>query len=167
MSSWRDILGIPAQGGNCLTQNTHNTQNPPPRGNFADIADSAYGVSTPKTTSEPEVAEADLPLRRWLIRHADGSLASHSFDPPATQPEVEALYPGARVEPEPEVELHIETVAARPLVTCGTCQHWERDRVGDGSGLGSCAVSAPASREPGTLWPNSAHRCKVHLEVQP
>ena len=39
-------------------------------------------------------------FRLWLIRHPDGSLASHSFCPPATLPEVRAWYPGAQIEPD-------------------------------------------------------------------
>ena len=42
----------------------------------------------------------DAPRRRWLIRHRDGSVASHSFSPPASRAEVTSWYPGAECEPE-------------------------------------------------------------------
>ncbi|WP_295383921.1 hypothetical protein [uncultured Thiodictyon sp.] len=44
----------------------------------------------------------DAPQRRWLIRHRDGSVASHSFSPPASRTEVQSWYPGAALESEPE-----------------------------------------------------------------
>ena len=41
--------------------------------------------------------------RLYLIRHADGALASHSFTPGATPAEVRAWYPDATsIEPEDE-----------------------------------------------------------------
>lgn len=48
------------------------------------------------------VQRPDSPRHRWLIWHRDGSVASHSFSPPATLAEVESWYPGAAAEPEPE-----------------------------------------------------------------
>ena len=46
----------------------------------------------------------DSPRHRWLIRHPDGSVASHSFSPPARRAEVASWYPGAVFEPEAEGE---------------------------------------------------------------
>jgi hypothetical protein len=46
----------------------------------------------------------DAPQHRWLIRHRDGSLASHSFSPPVSRAEVQSWYPGAALEPEAEPE---------------------------------------------------------------
>ena len=37
----------------------------------------------------------EVPVRAWLIRHADGSLISHHFIPPATESEIRAWYPQA------------------------------------------------------------------------
>ena len=48
------------------------------------------------------VVVPDAPQHRWLIRHRDGSVASHSFSPPASRAEVQCWYPGAALEPEPE-----------------------------------------------------------------
>lgn len=44
------------------------------------------------------------PSHRWLIRHADGRLISHSYTPhPASREEVSAEYPDAvSIEPEDE-----------------------------------------------------------------
>jgi len=42
------------------------------------------------------------PRRLWLVTHPDGRRVSHSFTPPATRAEVEAWYPGASAEPEPD-----------------------------------------------------------------
>jgi hypothetical protein len=94
----------------------------------------------------------------WAIRHADGSLASHSFTPPEPLAEVRRLYPDALlIEPEDDSGELVETdpediepprkAHVIELVTCSTCQHWRRDQVGDGSGLGSCEIEAPASKE--------------------
>lgn len=54
-----------------------------------------------------------------------------------------------------------ESVSAPPAAirTCGTCQHWLSDRVNPTGGLGTCSISAPTSRQPGSLWPASVHRC--------
>ncbi len=46
------------------------------------------------------VESPGAPRRRWLIWHRDGSVASHSFSPPASRAEVESWYPGAEFEPE-------------------------------------------------------------------
>ena len=58
------------------------------------------------------------------------------------------------------------TAPAEP-VTCATCRHFERDRTGDGSGLGRCGIDAPASRRPPALWPNAPHLCSDHEETVP
>ena len=44
-------------------------------------------------------------------------------------------------------------------VTCATCRSFERDHIGDGAGLGSCRIDAPASRRAPALWPHAPHRC--------
>lgn len=49
-----------------------------------------------------ELIEALRPRRLWLITDADGNRWSSSFTPPATLAEVQARYPGATIEPEPE-----------------------------------------------------------------
>lgn len=51
-----------------------------------------------------DIQRPDSPRHRWLIWHQDGSVASHSFSPPATRVEVESWYPGAAAEPEPEAQ---------------------------------------------------------------
>ena len=50
---------------------------------------------TPAPAPDPE---QDPPCRAWLIRHPDGSRASHTFTPPATLSEIRSWYPGAVVE---------------------------------------------------------------------
>jgi hypothetical protein len=42
-------------------------------------------------------------------------------------------------------------------VCCGDCGHFQRDRIGDGSGIGRCAVldNPPG----GLLWPRGERRC--------
>jgi hypothetical protein len=52
----------------------------------------------------PDIQRPDSPRHRWLIWHQDGSVASHSFSPPATRVEVESWYPGTAAEPEPEAQ---------------------------------------------------------------
>lgn len=51
------------------------------------------------------LVELLTPRRLWLIRHAGGEVASHSFTPPATLPAVRELYPDAlAIEPEASCE---------------------------------------------------------------
>ncbi|WP_295389892.1 hypothetical protein [uncultured Thiodictyon sp.] len=115
---------------------------------------------------------------RWLISPADGCRFSLSSTPPATRAEVEALHPGALVDlepsPAPVAPHHLEQAAAilepvptptPALVTCRTCGHWRRDQVGDGSGLGRCLASAPASFKPGSCWPRGEIVCREHQGV--
>jgi hypothetical protein len=62
-------------------------------------------VATVEGGARGEPAPAPLPgtRRLYLIRHADGALASHSFTPGATPAEVRAWYPDATsIEPEDE-----------------------------------------------------------------
>jgi hypothetical protein len=54
--------------------------------------------------STDDTEASDSPRHRWLIRHLDGSVASHSFSPPASRAEVASWYPGAVFEPEPDTE---------------------------------------------------------------
>jgi hypothetical protein len=54
-----------------------------------------------EVSSKFEENKAAIPRRLWRIRHADNSLWSHSFTPPATLPEVRRLHPHAlAIEPE-------------------------------------------------------------------
>ena len=46
-----------------------------------------------KIAASPDLKTAH---RLWLIRHPDGRLVSHSFEPPVTGTEVEGWYPDAR-----------------------------------------------------------------------
>lgn len=58
------------------------------------------------------------------------------------------------------------------LVSCATCCHFQPDTIGDGSGIGDCAIDAPATRwqppskqNPGgfldevSLYPNAERYC--------
>jgi len=115
------------------------------------------------------------PRRLWLIVLQDGSRFSSSFCPPTTRQEVAAWYPGPRVEveqdpgaaPRATAGPSLEPTAQAAPVMCCTCTHWVRDAVGDGSGLGRCAVTAPASLRPGSLWPRGELCCRDHREVTP
>ncbi|WP_157639725.1 hypothetical protein [Lamprocystis purpurea] len=108
----------------------------------------------------------------WLVRHLDGSVAAHSFTPPATFDEVRTWYPDAlSIEPEQTAEpfsdpdlLPDATLRPATPVTCGTCAHWVPDPIGDGAGLGVCLADAPASREPGSLWPAIKLYCRYHSD---
>ncbi len=132
---------------------------------LADLAAQALEAAT--------APQAPEPCRLWSIRHPDGSQASHAFCPPATLAEVRGWYPGAEVEPEPDPAPEVAVLSSTrepvappvPAVACRTCTHWRRDTVGDGSGFGACLIHAPASREPGSLWPGSTPHCKLHLET--
>lgn len=50
--------------------------------------------SRKKTAGADNLGQGEA-FRLWLIRHADGSLWSHSFTPPATEEEVRRLHPHA------------------------------------------------------------------------
>ena len=41
--------------------------------------------------------DQSIPRRSWLIRHADGAVASHTFSPDATLAQVREWYPGAEI----------------------------------------------------------------------
>lgn len=45
-------------------------------------------------------------------------------------------------------------------VRCGTCAHFERDRLGDGSGIGRCREDAWRRGQP-ALYPDAPRQCHV------
>ena len=104
---------------------------------------------------------------RWRIALPNGDQINATFTPPATLAEVRGWHPDAlSIVPLPAILEPVPTPAPGPaLVTCRTCDHWRRDLVGDGSGLGRCLAYAPASREPGACWPRGSIVCREHLEV--
>jgi hypothetical protein len=122
-----------------------------------------------------KITDPDTPRRLWLIAMPTGEVFSSSFFPSATREEVQAWYPTAKIEPEeegptttaPVVQVDPPTVrqAPAPLVACGGCGHYQANARGWG-GLGSCRASAPASRQPGSLWPNSKIRCNVYAPIE-
>ena len=125
-----------------------------------------------------EVAVDTAPAYRYLIRHPDGSLASHSFSPAATLAEVRAAHPGAlsiEVEPnpvpepaaaslEPDVPLGAPPVPGPVMVSCASCGHYAPNPRGFG-GLGRCLIDAPASKRSESLWPRGEIHCTNHLGV--
>jgi hypothetical protein len=125
----------------------------------------------PATDGTPE-PDPDPPRRLWLIAMPTGEVFSSSFFPSATREEVQAWYPTAKIEPEPE---EVEPAAlveptpvqqdAPPRVACAECRSYRPDQHGFG-GLGSCRASAPASKRPGSLWPNSKIRCNVYAPIE-
>ena len=121
-----------------------------------------------KATLADLLPDADpAPRRLWLVTHLDGRRVSHSFTPGATLTEVSGWYPGAEVDIEDEPEApEVEPDVPAPLVSCCTCVNWRSDQTGDGSGFGACLVSAPASKRPGSLWPQAEHICKDHRTEQ-
>lgn len=78
---------------------TFGTTPPGPFSISRPFADPRHAASARMQAPAPEV---DIPRRLWLLRHADGRLVSHSFCPPATEPQVRAWYPEATIEPEDE-----------------------------------------------------------------
>lgn len=61
-----------------------------------------------------------------------------------------------------EVLVHPEPArpSAAPLVRCGDCQHFRPDAVGNGAGIGRCAVpDAEGVRRGPCLWPWAVRRC--------
>ena len=67
---------------------------------LADLARQALeAANAPAVTLPPSSNEDSEPdpghRRRWLIRHADGNVESHSFTPAATRTAVGCWYPDA------------------------------------------------------------------------
>ncbi len=54
----------------------------------------------------------------------------------------------------------------RQMASCARCRHFERDRIHPAGGLGRCLSAAPASTQPGSLWPwaDAAIACKAFEE---
>jgi hypothetical protein len=151
---------------------------------LADLAAQALAAATAPKGAPPGNPEAGTTHRQWHIREPDGTAWKSSFCPPQTQAEVLSRYPpGTAAEPIEDgrqpppgdgfvANIHVSDALApvptppqavqRAPVRCGDCTHWRADTVGDGSGLGACAIHAPASKRPGSLWPNSPHRCADH-----
>jgi hypothetical protein len=67
------------------------------------------------------------------------------------------------IQPEPLAQHHLDQDQAAtgihgpgiPLVVCGACQNFQRDQIGDGTGIGSC----PTVNPPGLLWPGTQRHC--------
>lgn len=52
-------------------------------------------------------------------------------------------------------------IAPRETVRCTECKHFERDVVGDGTGVGACFVKGEGTgRFAPALWPNATRWCK-------
>lgn len=51
-----------------------------------------------------------------------------------------------------------------PLVRCADCAHFERDRIGDGNGVGSCKANA-WRRGQRALWPTVTRHCDDWVSV--
>lgn len=149
-----------------------------------DVIPGEKADRTPAGSPPAEPAPDTTARRQWHIVEPDGTAWKSSFAPPQTLAEVLAGYPPGTVaepiegvrQPPPgdglarqayqdqDATVPLQTppqAVQRALVRCGDCTHWRADTIGDGTGIGSCLVSAPASKRPGSLWPNSPHRCQV------
>ncbi len=113
----KEILSLSCARGNEFGEG------PPAKVAKVAKVDPANGSLAPALESESE------PRRRWLIRHAGGEVASHSFTPPATLPEVRAWYPAAlAIEAEEDAPKEPAPAADfEPLpddrITCRACCH--------------------------------------------
>lgn len=120
-------------------------------------------------------SDPDTPRRRWIITMPDGQVFDSTFTPPATAAEMAGWYPTADIRPEPEevepaaapalVVDHPPTAQQPPLVACAECHHYQANARGWG-GLGQCLANAPASRQPGSLWPRSEVRCNFFTPIE-
>jgi hypothetical protein len=125
-----------------------------------------HKVELVELLSEPLPVEPALPpdvvatVNRWLDHIGEHHEADRAelLRNCAANPEAlagllgiiaEAGISAASPSPEPAPE----------SVTCATCKAFQRDRIGDGSGLGACRINAPTSRRRPALWPNAEHRC--------
>ena len=66
----------------------------------------------------------------------------------------------ARIPANPQNPQGMEAVKmeALPFVTCSSCQHFERDAIGFGQGIGRCHAGQDASQVK-CLWPDAKRRC--------
>ena len=107
---------------------------------FAHIGETAPDLIAPYL----DRCQGSLEARRYfLARAATDGAPIVQVDPPA--------------QPAPSA-----------LVSCAACHHYRPNAHGWG-GLGRCQADAPASREPGSLWPRSETRCRdfAPMEVTP
>ena len=103
------------------------------------------------------------PRWRYLIRHADGRLAEHDFDPPATLAQIARWYPGALSitpvdDPPPDPPEPIETHT--PWDDRRTCRECTRLSPG-----GRCtgAPELPQAMTPYHPDPDRPKRCAAYL----
>lgn len=64
---------------------------------------------------------------------------------------------GAALPEQPEVA---------PLVCCSDCAHFEPDRIGDGSGIGTCAAGVAVRPEVMPFYPHAARCCRRHRLIR-
>jgi hypothetical protein len=121
----------------------------------------------PEPEPEPGPAPADLPpeveaiVNRWLDHIGEHDpesraevLGNCARDPNGAAGLLRLIADAGINAASPIVE-----PVAEP-VTCATCRSFQRDRIGDGSGLGRCRIDALASRKTPALWPYAQHHCK-------
>lgn len=61
--------------------------------------------------------------------------------------------PEGNTQPFPRLEYEV--------VQCKQCHYFIADKVGDGSGIGTCSINAPASKK-GLMWLNSERFCDLY-----
>jgi hypothetical protein len=127
---------------------------------------------SPRSPSPGEIAT----ISAWLdaIRETDSDIRSDVINACHTAPWALAWYLARATEPHqyqaapkasPE-PLHSPLgsrearEAASGPACCGGCRHFERDTVGDGSGIGQCAAGVPARAGWPARYPNSERHCR-------
>ncbi len=87
-----EVTSVPAVGGPERTVKSMHNQcgSPGSPGSLEHLDMPGSKIPRDEVNDRQEV-----PIRAWLIRHANGSLISHHFIPAATESEIRAWYPQA------------------------------------------------------------------------
>lgn len=100
--------------------------------------------------------DADLLGDRSLLLTFTQSLLDDGLIQPASDSQPSKLDSSNRA--------HIHDLPA--VVTCGQCQHFIKDDIGDGSGIGQCAIDANHHHDQ-PLYPTSERRCHGFMRITP
>jgi hypothetical protein len=106
----------------------------------------------------------DDDLRERGKRPADETAAAlcRSCGPVWLHPSIAAVVPMTAGWPRllgcPWCHVRNRRAIPRPLVTCGECQHFERDAINPDGGMGRCGAGCNPARP----WPSVQHQCATY-----
>lgn len=101
------------------------------------------------------------------IQAVDGSLklaGSRSLFTPETVEHIRQHKPELLALLSPPVQLPVTSALTLEHVQCCTCQHFQRDTIGSGQGLGQCA-EGQGQHQRQALWPAAQRLCEAHKPI--